>query len=172
MNRKRSTWEPGDHSRGVFVPWIVRVLPALMAAMMTAVPGMAGETASPEAAQNHAGEEIVAAADSDGEPMPRDPFWPVGYTPPDPEDPVAEEAPAPEPEVPEVEPDWQTAVQRLRFQGRFSARGRVVASVNNRIVEIGSLIGVRLPPYIYVWRVTAIHSGGIETERVRTEFIE
>ncbi len=100
----------------------------------------------------------------------RDPFWPVGYEPPRPEE-EGEEPDEPdepdEPEEPEIEPPtWDAAVERLQFQGRFEGRGRIMASVNGQIVEEGSVIGVRLPPYVYYWRITAIHHSGIETEPV------
>ncbi len=96
----------------------------------------------------------------------RDPFWPVGYTPPE-EPGKVEEQEEPAPDEPEIEPpDWDAAAKMLKFQGTFRARGRILANINGQIVEKGSIIGIRLPPYIYHWRITAIHTHDIETEPI------
>lgn len=142
---------------------------------------MAGE---PETADGWDGDApSTEAPDLAGEvEIPRDPFWPVGYTPPKPVDPDQEpeepgetEAPeAPEePEAPEIEPpDWEAAVERIVFQGRFEGRGRILASVNGRIVEQDSVLGVRLPPYVYYFRIVAIRHDGVKTEPVEAIPIE
>ncbi len=145
---------------------------ALMAAVV-----MAADAARADAMENDVSAEPTdTKMIADETSVPRDPFWPVGYTPPRPEG-VNDEPDKPdepdEPDKPEIEPPaWGAAAERLRFQGRFTARGRVLASVNGEIVEVGSVIGVRLPPYVYYWRITAIDQYGIETEPVDAKPID
>lgn len=93
---------------------------------------------------------------------PRDPFWPVGYIPPPPKPADGEQDDGP-PLIKLPPPNWEAAAALLKFQGTFRTRGRDMAAVNNRIVEPGYIIGVRVAPWIYQWRVIAIDRNGVQT---------
>lgn len=130
--------------------------PAACSAMTT---GDAGGDAVPAGAES----DLATGVSAPVLPL-RDPFWPVGYTPPPVRVAAGQRAKPAEPERPP--PDWAAAAARLRYRGSFSSRGVVMASVNEQIVEVGNVIGLRMPPWIYQWRIKAIHRYGIETEPI------
>jgi hypothetical protein len=120
----------------------------------------------------------AAAAEEEGvrQVGPRDPFWPVGWTPPPvvTNEPAAQEAPAAEPEEKEIPIEWEKAVVHLVGTGvSKTPDGRVFGLLKGiGIVEIGDEVALDYNGLRYVWRIVEIRRDGIVPERVRVGPIE
>ena len=114
---------------------------------------------------------LSSLADGPEDPPPRDPFWPVGYSPakdeppsPPPPPPKAEEPPpvaAPEepqtlpvPDMPE--PDWPAALRRLRISGYAEVNGHRSCVINGRTISESEKISIVHDGFRYTWRLDRI----------------
>jgi hypothetical protein len=122
-------------------------------------------------AQQPAPADIPGSRAADAAPSntaPRDPFWPVGYTPPE----LA--APGSLPGTPGVsitEDDWHQAQKRLTtssvFRTKDPATGadRFVALINGKVVGPGETIIVKHKDFTFRFKVTNITISGPQFER-------
>jgi hypothetical protein len=120
-------------------------------------PAVAAHTAPQEDARDDAATPLTPAT--------RDPFWPVGYTPPPPrsaDDP-------PEPATDRPPPDW-TAARKLLEVTMMSRRGdRFFASLRGiGLVQEGDNVAVRDRFYVYKFHISAINERGIAAVPVET----
>ena len=106
----------------------------------------------------------------------RDPFWPVGYTPPPKIVPVADVQPAdtddtppqPPPEIKPKETEWPEIHKRLRVRGITSTLdGGYIAMVDGfGLVEKGQIIQITERNTIFRWDVDNITQRGLSTRRL------
>jgi hypothetical protein len=94
----------------------------------------------------------------------RDPFWPVGWTPPPPVSP--EQIATNQTRV--LQSKWEDAVKRLRVTGITKLpTGKYVATVSRvGIVEEGDVLSVDYEGMTYRWRVETITKDGMQPKRI------
>lgn len=104
--------------------------------------------------------------------LPRDPFWPVGYTPPKPRSPDAPTVVVEEPENIATEDDWQQAQKRLVTSSVFRTKDPVtgvdlvVALVSGKVVAPGEIMTVKHRDFTFRFKVSSIAADGPKFERV------
>lgn len=90
----------------------------------------------------------------------RDPFWPVGYTPPREEAVVAQPAkPAEEKKevrAPQPQPDWPAAMRCLKISGYAESNGARTCIINGRTVAEGDRISIVNGGFRYTWKIDAV----------------
>lgn len=116
---------------------------------------------------------------SPGAPDRRDPFWPVGYTPPAAQQPLAPAAVVPE----EVEPAAEDTSSPLAFNelsaeeqamvrkhldvdGVLQQGGRFIAIINEQVVQRGDVLHVQLVNKKYRFRIEQISRNRVELSPV------
>lgn len=94
----------------------------------------------------------------------RDPFWPIGWSPPPPE---ASDDPA-ELNRPNGPIRWEEATRRLSVTGlTHLSGGRYIATIKNvGVVEAGDRISLEFEGLIYQWEVQTITDKGIVPRRL------
>lgn len=138
-----------------------------------AAPPATVEPQQPERAENVAPgpeavarDETVAGGVADGV---RDPFWPVGYFPrPKTETPatnVVIYTPTPAVEPPVVT-DWEGARRQLTIRGFSHIGDKYQAVINDRVVEEGDIVSVRLAGRLYRWKVVAIGPDRVKLDKL------
>jgi len=92
----------------------------------------------------------------------RDPFWPVGWSPP-----IVEDEPG-TPEKPKALPvQWEEAAKQLTVTGIFRKGKRHLAMLKGvGVVEEGDIITVQYKELVYRWRVTSITPAGIVPKKL------
>ncbi len=114
-------------------------------------------------------------AEEQGEPQlliqGRDPFWPVGYTPPEPEAEVADvpHTPStPDDDAPPVIEKDETEWPRLRVRGiTTTLDGGYIAMIDGfGIAETGQIIQITERNIIFRWEVVEITKRGLDTRRI------
>ncbi|MBN1269934.1 MAG: hypothetical protein JXB04_10115 [Kiritimatiellae bacterium] len=95
----------------------------------------------------------------------RNPFWPVGFTPPrEGERIVLPDVVEPDKNQPEP-PKWDEATKQLGIKGVMAmAADKYMAVVNNQIVREGDIVMVIHKGKRYRWKVHAITKGGVRFE--------
>jgi len=121
---------------------------ALAVLLLTAPPALPGADTDNASQPNH-GEGA------------RDPFWPVGYTPPPPPDAEPEDA---QQEAIQAQLEWP--VLRLTGLTRTGDRRHLAMIENVGIVEAGETIQVEREGIVYRWRVEAITARGINVREL------
>lgn len=103
----------------------------------------------------------------------RDPFWPVGYTPPRKEPPqtapVTVSAPAQpaEPVVVERPPRWDDALRTVSIKGIMSVgAGKYMAVVNDLVVNEGDTVSVTFEGRRYTWKIARITADGVKFQKL------
>jgi hypothetical protein len=103
----------------------------------------------------------------------RDPFWPVGYTPPrkDAPKPTTAVRPMPQtqPEPTPVErpPKWDEALRTVSVKGIMSVgEGKYMAVVNDQVVGENDTVAVAFEGRRYTWRITRITADGVKFQKV------
>ena len=92
----------------------------------------------------------------------RDPFWPVGWTPPVIVEDPKEEA-KPKPNLVE----WEEATKQLQISGVFKQGKRHLAILKGvGVVEEGDIISVNHKDLTYRWRVSSISPAGIMPKKL------
>ena len=127
-----------------------RTLPIVAAVLLLTAPRAAAEGGSAD-----------EAAPPDRWADARDPFWPIGYTPPPP--PEAEPADAP-PAAIQVELQWPEL--RLTSLARTGGGQHLAIIEGVGIVESGETIQIERDGIIYRWRVDAVTTRGINVRRL------
>jgi hypothetical protein len=137
----------------------------LMAWVMLLMPVWGEETAIPSASQSEEKRTVSNA-------LPRDPFWPVGYTPPKPKSSDAPMMVVEEPENIATEEDWKQAQKRLvassvfRTKDPVTGADRVVALIDRKVVAPGEILTVKHRDFTFRFKVSSITSDGPQFERV------
>ncbi len=101
----------------------------------------------------------------------RDPFWPVGYTPPRKEaskqPAVATPAAAPEPVVTERPARWDDALRTVSVKGIMSVgEGKYMAVVNDKVVNENDTVSVFFEGRQYTWKVARIAADGVKFQKL------
>jgi len=94
----------------------------------------------------------------------RDPFWPVGYSPRS--EKREEETKAIEEEQADLAADeelWNTLQKKLRIAGVAVVGDKKMATINNRLVEEGGIVGIRHENREFRWKISEI----TDSRRVR-----
>ena len=103
----------------------------------------------------------------------RDPFWPVGYTPPrkeasKPKNNVEVGSPSPpQPVVVERPPRWDEALRTVSIKGIMSVGGgKFTAVVNDQIVNEEDTVSVVFEGRKYIWKVARISADGVKFQKL------
>lgn len=104
----------------------------------------------------------------------RDPFWPVGYTPPRKE--PSKVAPTPdssepaqpaEPVVVERPPRWDDALRTVSIKGIMSVgAGKYMAVVNDQVVNEEDTVSVTFEGRRYTWKIARITADGVKFQKL------
>jgi len=118
----------------------------------------------------------------------RDPFWPIGYTPPKPEpavketpEPIIKPAPPPppKPKPPAIKPvsekDWADARESIIVSGftRSSLPGtgktRTLAMINRRSYAPGDTLCLTNAGIRFLWRIDSVEDRDLRLSQVKAE---
>jgi len=139
-------------------------IPATPAAEPTAAPAIEADDDAPEPSTSNTAAKT----------QPRDPFWPIGYTPEVPIDQQALDAAAAAAEAARraAEIDWRGAQRKIQATA-FSRKGsRHYAFLRNHgLVEAGDIITVKHKVHIYKFRIGRINERGFSTQRVDVQSV-
>jgi hypothetical protein len=102
-------------------------------------------------------------------PAARDPFWPVGYTPPPP---TAEQAPVEEEKPPPITVpiEWPALVLKGITKDRAGRYMAVIDGVG--LVEAGSLVSMTRNGVNYRWKISDINDKGLRSIRLECVQLE
>ena len=146
--------------------------PASAGEAKRAVP--AAEAAVAAAAEAGDNAPQAKAGNTAAKTQPRDPFWPIGYTPEVPIDQQALDAAAAAAEAARraAEIDWRGAQRKIQATA-FSRKGsRHYAFLRNHgLVEEGDIITVKHKVHVYKFRIGRINERGFSTERVDVQSV-
>ena len=112
----------------------------------------------------------------------RDPFWPIGYTPPKPieekpikkPEPVVVEKPkAPPPPEPVTADEWKMARKLLKISGyaladkkkQEIARRTSIVIINRNYYKKGDLVKITNKDIEYIWRVGEIRKNSVDLKQ-------
>ena len=129
-------------------------------ALVAAVPCVSAQTNAPPGTNTPAlpTSEVDTAAAAVA--VPRDPFWPVGYTPKPPE----QERPDEEAEPIEIPDEWPT----LNVSGVTRAADGTYIAIVERIglVEQGEAVSLTVDGLVYRWRVNRVTGRGVSFSKL------
>lgn len=132
------------------------------------------ETPPPVRPEDASGETDPGAAPTPAEPdVPpawRDPFWPVGYTPPPPREPVDTTSASTNKESASAFPQWDAALKTVAVQGILkTGADSYVAMVNGQVVGTKDVVSVRFGGREYRWQVAAVSERGVSFSRLEED---
>lgn len=100
----------------------------------------------------------------------RDPFWPVGYTPPkkDTGKKKAEISDQPAaPAVVERPPRWDDALRTVSVRGIMSVgEGKYMAVVNDNVVSENDVVTINFEGRTYTWKIASISADGVKFQKL------
>lgn len=103
----------------------------------------------------------------------RDPFWPVGYTPPQkkPPQPAPADQPTPQPQTESVPadrpPKWDEAMRMISIKGIMSVgEGKYMAVVNDQVVNENDTVSVTFEGRRYSWKIVRIAADGVKFQKL------
>ena len=92
----------------------------------------------------------------------RDPFWPIGYSPPKAQTdvgPAVPDAPV-EPELPNRK--WEQAQKALSIKGIIKSGATYLANINNQILGANDKVSIYFDSQKYVWKITSITAKSVQ----------
>lgn len=97
----------------------------------------------------------------------RDPFWPVGYTPPAQGRVATQGSEQKPPEKDASEKEWDDAAKSLVYQGSLISSSGAYAIINNQMCQTNDVLTVRRGGKIFRFRVKNLAPGKVQLERLR-----
>jgi len=139
--------------------------------LASAIAALVAVSAFAQAPEASAPQADGAAAGPTNEPSVRDPFWPVGYTPPPPPSPESEGKVAEAPKAEITAPvEWPPLVLKGITKNRA---GRYMAMLDGiGLAETGNVVSMTRNGINYRWKIADINDRGITSVRLECVQIE
>lgn len=110
---------------------------------------------------------LASEAETNALPLPRDPFWPVGYsliTKTNSASPASGEMIAPEERI--EPPQWNLALKSLTIKGIMKSGTGYIAVINGQVTSENDTVSAVFKNRNYSWRVVKIGKDGVRFERL------
>jgi hypothetical protein len=100
---------------------------------------------------------------------PRDPFWPIGYSPAAEEDALADREETSPTRAAVRERQWRQAQAELNVGGMTQMGATVLVMIEGALVGAGDQVEKTMDGMVFRWQVTEIDAGGISLKKISAE---